>query len=230
MKDPGRVAVVGPLAVYADGVRVELERRGYTSGSAAAQLQLMAQLSRWMADQALELSGLTTRRVDQFFESRRAKVRVKRLSANSVRALLEHLEGLGVLPDAEPLQSTSAELLVSRYCRFLLQERAFAARTVRRYRYVAEQFLASCSAHGGAVDQVVAATVTTFVAEECRTCSNDWAECVCTALRSWLEFLYLEERDQGSARRGRALGGRMAGGDAAESVDQPAAQRLVGLL
>lgn len=193
MNDPGRVVVVGPLAAYADGVRVELERHGYTSGSAAAQLQVMAQLSRWMADQGLRVSGLTSRRVEQFFELRRTKVRVKQLSANSVRVMLGHLEGLGVLPDAEPMQPTSADLLLARYCRFLLQERAFAARTVSRYRYVAERFLASCSAHGADVDQIDAATVTAFVTAECRSCSNGWAKCVCTAFRSWLKFLYLED-------------------------------------
>ena len=49
MNDPSRVRVTGPLAPYAEGFRRELETRGgYAPGSVALQLQLVAQLSRWL--------------------------------------------------------------------------------------------------------------------------------------------------------------------------------------
>src|SRR5664279_406404 len=123
MNDPGRVRVTGPLAPYADGFRGELETRGYAPGSAALQLQLMAQLSRWLDVQGLDVSGLTHERVEQFFGLRRARVRVLQVSAGALRVLFEHLDGVGVLPAAKPAQLDPAQVLVQRYGLFLLQER-----------------------------------------------------------------------------------------------------------
>ena len=41
--------VVGPLEPYAAGFATELERQGYTAGTAEKQVALAAHLSRWLA-------------------------------------------------------------------------------------------------------------------------------------------------------------------------------------
>ena len=56
---PARVQVPGPLEAYAGSFREELSRLGYSSSSAAGHLQLMAHLSRWLADTGLDPSELT---------------------------------------------------------------------------------------------------------------------------------------------------------------------------
>lgn len=193
MNDPGRVRVTGPLAPYAAGFHRELEGRGYTPGSAALQLQLMAELSRWLAGQDLDVGALTSVRVARFFELRRARVRVLYVSPAAARVLFEHLDGVGVLPKAEPVQLSADGLLLERYARYLRHERALAEGTVRRYRDVAARFLAACSTDGVELGGLGAATVTAFLTAECRTHSKGWAKCVATALRSLLRFLYLEE-------------------------------------
>lgn len=62
MNDPLRVRFSGPMAVHADDFRAELAARGYTQGSAAPQLQLVAQLSCWMQVRNLDVGGLTAGR------------------------------------------------------------------------------------------------------------------------------------------------------------------------
>ena len=57
MRDPSRVRVTGPLERYAGGFRVELDRRGYASASAAQRMQLMACVSRWMVAERVAVSG-----------------------------------------------------------------------------------------------------------------------------------------------------------------------------
>ena len=57
----GRGHVAGLLAPYADGFRAELLGQGYTQGSAAHQIHLMAHLSRWLEAQGLELAALDER-------------------------------------------------------------------------------------------------------------------------------------------------------------------------
>ena len=56
MSRSGRGHVTGPLAFYAEGFREDLMGRGYTWGSAARQVHLMAHLSRWLDSCGLELS------------------------------------------------------------------------------------------------------------------------------------------------------------------------------
>ena len=69
---PSWARVCDPLAPYADGFRVELERLGYTPLTAAVHVRLMAHLSRWLAREGIEVSGLTPAMVDMYFAERRA--------------------------------------------------------------------------------------------------------------------------------------------------------------
>ena len=59
MSRSGRGHVTGSLAFYAEGFREDLMDRGYTWGSAARQVHLMAHLSRLLDSCALEPSDLT---------------------------------------------------------------------------------------------------------------------------------------------------------------------------
>lgn len=71
VKDPTRVRVNGPLAEYADGFRCELAEHGFAPASATRQLELMANVSRWLADEGLAVGGLTSARVEMFVVARR---------------------------------------------------------------------------------------------------------------------------------------------------------------
>lgn len=70
----------GPLAPLADGFADELVRIGYTRGSVAQQLRLMAHLSRWLDEADLEPESLTPAVIGAFMRARRAEGR--RLGAN----------------------------------------------------------------------------------------------------------------------------------------------------
>src|ERR1700731_469050 len=50
--------VRGPLAPYAEGFRVELERLGYTPLTAATHVRLLAHLSRWLAREGVGGAGV----------------------------------------------------------------------------------------------------------------------------------------------------------------------------
>src|SRR5205814_982212 len=72
MTSPSWARVDGPLAPYAGGFRVELERLGYTPLTAATHVRLMAHLSRWLAHEGVEAPGLTPALVEAYFAERRA--------------------------------------------------------------------------------------------------------------------------------------------------------------
>ncbi len=66
MTSPSWARVRGPLAPYAGGFRVELERLGYTPLTAATHVRLMAHLSWWLAREGVDAPGLTLAVVDAY--------------------------------------------------------------------------------------------------------------------------------------------------------------------
>src|SRR5256886_15787469 len=95
MTSPSWARVRGPLAPYAGGFRVELERLGYTPLTAATHVRLMAHLRRWLARGGVEASGLTPAEVDADFAGRRAAGDGRRVTGRAVRPLAGDLRRLG---------------------------------------------------------------------------------------------------------------------------------------
>jgi hypothetical protein len=58
-RDPSQVRVTGPLAPHADGFRAALDAQGFSPWSQMFYLHLLADVSRWLAAQNLDGSGLT---------------------------------------------------------------------------------------------------------------------------------------------------------------------------
>ena len=104
--DPSRTVVSGPLARFAEGFVVELSARGYTPGSAHAQMCLMAHVSRWLETEGLGAAELSPIVVERFLATRRAAGYSHYLSARALESLLAHLRGLDVVAPA----STATEV------------------------------------------------------------------------------------------------------------------------
>src|SRR5215471_18390551 len=115
MVEPCWARVCGPLAPYAEGLRSELERLGYTPLSAAGHVRLVAHLSRWMIRNGLSVSMLTPTTVDAYFTERRAAGYSNSLTARSLRPLLDHLRELGVVTPGQVAASGPCEELLGRY-------------------------------------------------------------------------------------------------------------------
>ena len=98
-----RVLVSGPLAPFVAGFELKLGEAGYTPGSAVTQVRLLAHLSRWLSANHLEVIDLTDRRIDEFFEARRARNCTWCVSPEALEPLLALLSELNVLPVSEPL-------------------------------------------------------------------------------------------------------------------------------
>ncbi|HXR21611.1 MAG TPA: tyrosine-type recombinase/integrase [Acidimicrobiales bacterium] len=193
MNDPSRVRVGGPLGPFAAGFRSELEARGYAPGSVALQLQLAAQLSRWLGAQDLDVSDLTSARLKEFFGARRQRVRVLSVSPSALKVLMGHLGDLGMLPAPQFVEPTPLDLLLARYRKYLRQERGLGERTVARYVYVAGRFLQCCSGGEGLdLGAVSASAAAKFLTLACAAHTTGWAKAVAVSLRCLLRFLHLE--------------------------------------
>jgi len=189
----GRGHVRGPLASYAGGFREDLLGQGYSWGSAAHQIHLMAHLSRWLEAQGLGPAALDEHLTRQFLAARRADGYAALRSARALAPLLGHLRGLGVAPPRMPVLQTPADRLAMRFGEYLARERGLAKDSIRSYTGVARRFLAGAGLGDGAgAEGLTAAGVTGFVRRECARRGVASAKATVTGLRSLLRFLYLD--------------------------------------
>jgi integrase/recombinase XerD len=195
MSDPSRVVVSGPLSAYAPGFVDELLGQGYRPGTAAKQLQLMAHLSRWMAERDLEPGALRGVEIERYVEDRRASGRVQLASGRALVGLLRYLRDRAGVPAAASREApTPAGALLERYADYLLARRGLAAETVRGYCNTARAFLADRERIVGdlALGGLDVAMINDYLLRRSRRGSISSSKAVVTGLRSLLRFLHLE--------------------------------------
>jgi site-specific recombinase XerD len=189
-----RTRVTGPLSPYADGLRSELVRRGYTRLSAEHRVWMLGHLSRWLTAEGLEPSQLSQDRIKQFLTVFGANWRPP-LTERKLAPMLIWLRDRNVVP---PLTittcSTPLDQLLKRYHDWLAGDRCLAARTVGRYEVTARRFLEGHQRIGGAtgVQGLSGTDVTSFLLGECSRLAVGSAKGRVTELRSLLRFLHLE--------------------------------------
>lgn len=188
----GRGHVNGVLADYADGFRVQLLAHGYTEGSAARLVHLMAHLSRWMATVGLSAGELTPPVFEQFMGARRAEGHVGWRTTHALVPLVAYLRSIGVVASADaPTEPSEFEEVLGSYDAYLVAERNLAPASRRSYLAVARQLFAWLSQADGGLASLSAAAVSEFVGHECARRAPGSASTTTTGLRSLLRFLYL---------------------------------------
>ena len=194
MRDPARTVVLGPLAPFADGFVVELSAQGYTAGSAAQQMCLIAHLSRWLEAEGLGPAALSPVVVERFCCARRAAGYRSLLSSRALDPLLVYLRGLGVVPAASgSVPDGPVEELLCRYRRYLEIERGLVAGSARVYVHWVRPFLEGVAGQDGLdLARVDAPAVRRFVVGFCAGRSRRTTEVLVAALRALLRFLYFE--------------------------------------
>jgi integrase/recombinase XerD len=188
----GRGHVTGLLAPYAEGFRETLLGQGYTWGSAAHQIHLMAHVSRWLEANGLGPADLDEGAAARFAAARRADGYAALRSARALAPLLDYLRGLSVAAAARmPQPQRPADRLAARFGEYVVRERGLAAESARSYTGVARRFLAGVTDGTGA-ESLTATDVTEFVRRECGRRSAASAKATVTGMRALLRFLYLD--------------------------------------
>ncbi|MGH2928206.1 MAG: site-specific integrase, partial [Solirubrobacteraceae bacterium] len=188
--------VLGPLAPYAAGFAVGLREQGYRPRSVSCQLELMAHLSRWLAERGVEPDGLTVEITEQFLEVRRAGG-VSLRSWRALDPLVGYLRGLGVIPKLAASAVTAVDRLVAEYRDYLLRERGLTAGSVAHWERIARLFLTERPEPlEAALQRLSGGEVTAFVVAHCGPGgrSGASAKTLTSGLRTLLRFLHLSGR------------------------------------
>jgi integrase/recombinase XerD len=187
------VRVRGRLSDHAVGFAQFLAGQGYTTGSVRCQLHLVAQLSRWLDGEGLDVTGLTELEAERFIAARRARVRRLFRSRRALDPLISYLTAAGVLAAPVAVPAGPAAQMVDRYRRYLLVEPGLTTGTAQVYVDAVRAFVASFATDGRAqLDRMTAADVSAFVLAEANRRQGTSIRSVATALRSLLGFLPVE--------------------------------------
>jgi integrase/recombinase XerD len=193
MSDPSRVRITGPLASFTNGFVANLSKQGYRPNAAANQLQLLAHLSRWLASQRLDATTLTASLLDEFLDERRAQGYALWLSPKALAPLLSYLSTVGIAVTSTQTVLSPSEALLSRYRNYLLDVRGLVATSARGYVDMVRAFVATRVVDGELDWQSLRPEqLTGFVLSASRGRSIGSAKLAVTALRSLLNYLYIE--------------------------------------
>lgn len=191
----GHTKVPGPLAVLADGFRMELDRLGYRPSSREFKVAEMALLSAWLERRGLGARDICSARLEEFLADLAARSR-RAPTLVAMRPLLAWLRDRGLCGDDPPPAHGPLDELMERYRHWMVTDRHLAARTIGRYEQGARLFLDGRARRGGGpagVEGLGEEAVSTFLlAEAARGLSAKSLKGRVAELRSLLRFLYLQ--------------------------------------
>jgi site-specific recombinase XerD len=181
------------LAAFASGFTVRLREQGYSRRALSAHRGLVADLSKWLAGERLEVAALTPEVAEQFLRAR-CKAGAASKSSRSLQPLFSYLRELGELP-APAAARTPVEELLDLFQRYQLEERGLAAGTVSNHARVARLFLDTCpDPVNRSLTRLVASDITGFVLTQCGKGRTAYPPTVVHGLRALLRFLYVDGR------------------------------------
>lgn len=184
--------MTGPLAPFADAYKVKMKARGYSTRSVTSVVSQMARLGRWLDDQRLNASDLSSERLEEFLaELPRRRDGGRVCSRQALAQVLEVLDEQGVQRCRAERPASPSEAVLGSFERFLLQERGVAESTAAVYVARVRRFLDWC-APSAELSGLTAADVTGAVLRASTGASASATKLFVTALRSFLRFGFVE--------------------------------------
>lgn len=182
-------AGVPELAEYADGFVAWLGGLGYSPRTCEAQVALLRHLGRWLAQQGVPLSRLSSEVAGEYAAVRRGHLTHLR-SDRALRPVLSYLRELGAVPSASAVvPHEPVDVLLARFGGWLSRERGLAPATVSSYLCQARPFAGACA---GQLGVLTAARVSGLAAEVAAGMRPRSAQVRANAMRALLRFAWLE--------------------------------------
>lgn len=193
MMDIFGARVVGPLESYAAEFAKHLERLGYTVSTRRQHMTLVAHLSRWLAGEGLDASGLTVAVARRYVRARAAAGYRAFRSGRSLDPLLCYLREVGAAPAEPPTVLTAVDALVERFRTYLLSERGLKPDVAAFYVVSVRPFVSTVVV-GDAIDvaNLSARAVTAFLSDLARSLAPKTVQGRASALRALLRFWFLD--------------------------------------
>ena len=160
-------------------------------------LRVTAHFSRWLEQHGIGLDGLSSERIEEYFEHRKKSGYTHFHSKRSLEPALSYLERASLVELTEvPERAEHHPLknLLESYDDYLVKERTLRRTTADFYVRIAREFL-SRYVEGDLrkVSLLTTAELSAFIIQEAQGCSTSHAQYKASALRSIFRYLYVHE-------------------------------------
>lgn len=181
----------GPLAAHIEPLARSLLEKGYAKGSIYRHALLAAYFSRWLKQQGIALSSLSSDHPPRYLQYRSRRVLIHPGDAAALTHLLEFLRLKGVIPvERIPVRPLSpAERCAQAYAQYLREARALATATIVNYVPFIRGFLTDRFGDGIVkLSRLSARDVVRFVQHKAPHLHLKRAKLLTASLRSFLRY------------------------------------------
>lgn len=181
----------GPLAPYFDLFSGLLQGQGYSQSYSARQTGLIADFSRWLKEEQVDVTGLTSEHAKRYLQILAQRRSLRRGDACTLRRLLEWLSQRCVIPSTTAFsQATPIGRITEDYTSYLRQQRNLSDATVVGYLPFIRRFLMDRFGQGPIdFSALCAADVIGFISRQAARLIAKRAKTATSALRSFLGYL-----------------------------------------
>ena len=182
----------GPLVPWLKGFADAASDRGYARYSIGRRILLAAGFSRWLEQESIELSSISSGHPEQYLRYRARRQRVHHGDPSALRHLLDYLRIEAVIPaETMPVRpETEVQHCVLAYERYLREARGLASATILNYVPFVRTFLEHRFGTGQVtLSSLRARDVVGFVQRMAPGMNRKRAKIMTTALRSFLRHL-----------------------------------------
>lgn len=180
-----------PLPLYLASFERLLRTQGYAPPTIRLKMRLVRDFSVWLRKRAISLKDLSAEHAECYLRHRARHLRPRTDDIVGLSQLLDLLRKEGIVAQRQECkQSMPLDRLLDQYALYLREERAVTPVTVGTYSRAAREFLAQSFGEGCLnLSALRAIDVLTFVQHQAARGSRQTAATVCTALRSFLDYL-----------------------------------------
>jgi len=183
---------LGPLGPHIDSFAQLLRVQGYHRNTAKYKIRLVAALSRWLEQKGLSAKNLNETTVNEFLLYRGQRGSIFRIEPPTLRQLLKHLRGNGIVRDAVLTDYDSQRIAIEKsFADYLAHERGLKQATINTYVPIAGRFLSYKFGTKNIVPKDMnPKDVVYFILRKTETVSAKHAQLIVCALRSFFRFLF----------------------------------------
>jgi integrase/recombinase XerD len=181
----------GPLAAHIAEFAKYAREQGYARYSRYRQILLAACFSRWLGQQVVSVSRVSSEHQSGYLRFRARRVKIHRGDAAALGQFLDFLRHQGVVPKEKvfPCRLTPIDKVVQAFEHYIRNERALSEAAVVNYVPFVRQFLADQFGNGPLkLSQLRADDVGQFVRRQAPRLHLKSAKLLTTALRSFLHY------------------------------------------
>ena len=190
-KSPTEGGPSGPLSRFIPQYMALIRAQGYVRGSQRYHLSLLEYFDAWLARRHRTLDQIDEALVEEFLEPGVRTQWVHVSAPATMRRLIAMLRQIGATPAAVSAAPTAAEEAVTKYRRFLVDERALSPATaVSWLRYVEPLLLEKFGEGAIELSALRPSDITTFVQRHARKHGSSYARKLVASMRSFLRYLH----------------------------------------